>query len=61
MNTRSTIGKVHIAALFIALGLTIAVNGSTLALFDNLAHADQTTTSTAAVALETVTITAKRI
>ncbi len=63
MNTSNTIGNVRIASLFIALGLTIAVNGSTLALFDSLAHANETAAApaTATVALETVTITAKRI
>ncbi len=62
MNTTSrTHSNISIAALFTALVMTIAVNGSTLALFDNLAQLAQTGASSTTVALDTVTVTAKRI
>ena len=59
--TNSNTSNVRIAALFTALVMTIVVNGSTLAMFDKLAHADQTGTRVTAVALDTVIVTAKRI
>ena len=47
-------------AFLTALTLTMAVNGTTLAMFDTVAHAGQTTPGATAIALNTVTITAKR-
>ncbi len=58
MNTAHTI---RIAAVLSALVLSIAVNGTTLMAFDHLAQtAKATPASTHTVALQTVTITAKR-
>ncbi len=61
MNASNTNSNIRIAALFTALIMTIVVNGSTLAMFDKLAHADQTGSNVTTVALNTVTVTAKRI
>ncbi len=58
MNTAHTI---RIAAIFSALVLSAAVNGTTLMAFDHVARATQGAgTAVSSVALQTVTITAKR-
>jgi hypothetical protein len=56
MNTATT---TRFAALAIALVMTVAVNGTTLFMFDAVAKSSQTAATV--VALDTVTITAKRI
>ena len=50
----------RIAAFFTAFVLTVAVNGTTLAMFDTVARDGHTDVAKTAVALNTVTITAKR-
>ncbi len=58
MNTAHTI---RIAAIVSALVLSVAVNGTTLMAFDHLAQTAQAAhTGAGSVALQTVTITAKR-
>ena len=47
------------AAFFAALAVTVAMNGSMLFMFDQVSKADQAETSV--VALDTVTIVAKRV
>lgn len=56
MKTATT---TRLAALAIALVMTVAVNGTTLVMFDAVAQSGQARATV--VALDTVTITAKRI
>ena len=59
MNTAHTI---RIAAIFSALVMSVAINGTTLLAFDHVAQiAQAANTAVGTVALHTVTITAKRV